>query len=608
MKRFLLFVFLLTLTLAVQATVVTFRAPEGCALSDVYVDENYVEGIYDEATQLLQFSADLEPGEHKVTATLTFMGSGQHTSVGKAQAFTVGNSPSEVIYSLDNFALLKFLVKDELGKAFPDVSIRVSNELGNSEYCSTNDEGEAEMYVASDFGQNCTYTVSAQRYAELSGTFAFADATANALSISYEKYRRLTVSVKGLAADVSSCSVGVISWDSELEGKYIKLDESIYPEEPEVYFVVPDGAYCCHIAASSYSGETNSKASAFVLQNVDGASAAVEVDMSKCQPITVTNQGEKVTFNVNPVFNGKINPNVNDYDVSLLYPGDYQLYAMIYDDAFGHANAYYNSAFSITDAPVSLSVSTADFHHVNFVLNGDYEDLGHTTYISYKGGATGSAGYISSDSENSNFYSGDYEYSISVLWLNSYSYAFPYMNKGSFSVKDADVTVPVDLTGVRLFKAGLNGIKTLNNVVFTNENGEQAKLSFMMSSMGLALPVGKYTVEGDDNGKQMSCNLEISENSPEWISLELKETQVGIGSVIAPDGLSAQMEEGGLRIVAPDYSVVKVELFDMSGRRVGMVGSANDGEVISTSSLTAGVYMARLSAGSAVRTVKFVVH
>lgn len=52
MKRFLLFVFLLTLTLAVQATVVTFRAPEGCALSDVYVDENYVEGIYDEATQL----------------------------------------------------------------------------------------------------------------------------------------------------------------------------------------------------------------------------------------------------------------------------------------------------------------------------------------------------------------------------------------------------------------------------------------------------------------------------------------------------------------------------------------------------------------------------
>lgn len=504
MKRFLLFVFLLTLTLAVQATVVTFRAPEGCALSDVYVDENYVEGIYDEATQLLQFSADLEPGEHKVTATLTFMGSGQHTSVGKAQAFTVGNSPSEVIYSLDNFALLKFLVKDELGKAFPDVSICVSNELGNSEYCSTNDEGEAEMYVASDFGQNCTYTVSAQRYAELSGTFAFADATANALSISYEKYRRLTVAVKGLAADVSSCSVGVISWDSELEGKYIKLDESIYPEEPEVYFVVPDGAYCCHIAASSYSGETNSKASAFVLQNVDGASAAVEVDMSKCQPITVTNQGEKVTFNVNPVFNGKINPNVNDYDVSLLYPGDYQLYAMIYDDAFGHANAYYNSAFCITDAPVSLSVSTADFHHVNFVLNGDYEDLGHTTYISYKGGATGSAGYISSDGENSNFYSGDYEYSISVLWLNSYSYAFPYMKKGSFSVKDADVTVPVDLTGVRLFKAGLNGIKTLNNVVFTNENGEQAKLSFMMSSMGLALPVGKYTVEGDDNGKQMS--------------------------------------------------------------------------------------------------------
>lgn len=56
MKRFLLFVFLLTLTLAVQATVVTFRAPEGYALSDVSVDENYVEGIYDEATQLLQFS------------------------------------------------------------------------------------------------------------------------------------------------------------------------------------------------------------------------------------------------------------------------------------------------------------------------------------------------------------------------------------------------------------------------------------------------------------------------------------------------------------------------------------------------------------------------
>ena len=607
MKRFLLFVFLLTLTLAVQATVVTFRAPEGFALSDVYVDENYVEGIYDEATQLLQFSADLEPGEHKVKASLRFVESGRYISLGKAQAFTVGNSPSEVTYSLDNFALLKFLVKDELGKAFPEVSIRVSNELGISESCSTNDEGQAEMYVAADFGQNCTYTVSARRYAELSGTFALADATTNALSISYEKCRRLTVAVKGLAADVSSCSVGVISWDSELEGKYIKLDESIYPEEPEIYFVVPDGAYCCHIAASSYSGETDSKASAFVLQNVDGASAVVEVDMSKCQPITVTNQGEKISFNVSPVFNGKINSNVNDYDVSLLYPGDYQLYTTVYDDAFGYSTAYYNSAFSITDAPVSLSVSPTDFHHVSFVLNSDYEGLGHMTYISNKNGVTGSAGYISSNNDDPNFYNGDFEYYMSVLWLDSYSYAFPYVKKGSFSVKDADVTVPVDLTDVRLFKISLNGAKTMGNVVITNEKGGKVEWSYFASSMGLALPVGKYTIEGVANEKNVSCTLEVPENCPEWISLELKETQVGIGTVIAPDGLSARMEEGGLRIVAPDHSVVKVELFDMSGRRVGMVGSANDGEVISTSSLTAGVYMARLSAGSVVRTVKFVV-
>lgn len=611
MKRLLLFCFLLTLTLAMRATVVTFQAPEGCKLDFVKVDADYyVDGTYDETTQQQIYFADLEPGEHSVQASLTFTERGQSTSLGSTQTFTVGDEPSVVTYSLDNFALLKFALKNEQGKAlYPAFMYIYGDSYDKSAYGNVNEEGLVEYYVASDFGHICTYKVEAESasseiiYAPLTGSFSLEEAK-KTLNISYENCRRLTVAVKGTTSQ-QDYSVGIFDLKNEGNSSNFIVRGDVDPESMKVTFLLPDGEYCCNVE-NKVQDEQNLQS--FQLQKIDGQPVTVDVDMSKCIPVEMKYSNNKAPFAVYPIFDG-----VNGYIVSAsspshLSPGSYLLSTSVNDESFGGATGYYNQTINVADAPVSLSISPSDFHHVNFVLNSDeYEGLEYYIYVGDKNAQDGSAGIAMSDDETPDFYRGDFDYYVAVLWLNNFSYACPYGNRGSFTVKDADVSVPIDLSKMRLFKASLNGMRSIDNVSFTNEKGEKKNLSMIVSGMGLALPVGKYTVEGSLNGQKMNYILEVPENCPDVLVLDFKDVPVGIESVMAQNNLSAQVEKGGLYITASEHAVVSVSLYDLWGRCVSKQ-SVNSGEYVSTTNLTPGVYVACLSAGSATRTVKFMVH
>lgn len=612
MKRLLLFCFLLTLTLAMRATIVTFQAPEGCEFLDaINVDNDvYIGATVDETTQQSVYSIDLMPGEHSVKASLIFTESGRATPFGSSQTFTVGDEPSVVTYSLDNFALLKFALKDEQGKALYPASVQVyGDSYDKSAYADANEEGLAEFYVASDLGHTCTYKVEAQSasseiiYAPLTGSFSLEEAK-KTLNISYENYRRLTVAVKGTTSQ-QNYSVEIYDLNREENSSGLVVSGYADPESMEVTFLLSDGEYCCKV---EHEVQYDQNPQSFTIQKIEGQPVTVDVDMSKCIPVEMKYLNNKAPFTAYPIFDG-----VKGYIVSASYPshlspGSYLFSTSVNDESFGEATGYYNQTINVADAPVSLSISPSDFHHVNFVLNSDeYEGLEYYIYVGHKNAQDGSAGIAISGNETPNLYRGDFDYYVAVLWLNNFSYACPYGNRGSFTVKDADESVPIDLSKMRLFKASLNGMRSIDNVSFTNEKGEKKNLSMIVSGMGLALPVGKYTVEGSLNGQKMNCTLDVPENCPDVLVLDFKDVPVGIESVMAQNNLSAQVEKGGLYITASEHAVVSVSLYDLWGRCVSKQ-SVNSGEYVSTTNLTPGVYVARLSAGSATRTVKFMVH
>lgn len=612
MKRLLLFCFMLTLTLAMRATIVTFQAPEGCEFLDaINVDNDvYIGATVDETTQQSVYSIDLMPGEHSVKASLIFTESGRATPFGSSQTFTVGDEPSVVTYSLDNFALLKFALKDEQGKALYPASVQVyGDSYDKSAYADANEEGLAEFYVASDLGHTCTYKVEAQSasseiiYAPLTGSFSLEEAK-KTLNISYENYRRLTVAVKGTTSQ-QNYSVEIYDLNREENSSGLVVSGYADPESMEVTFLLSDGEYCCKVENEV---QYDQNPQSFTIQKIEGQPVTVDVDMSKCIPVEMKYSNNKAPFTAYPIFDGVKGYLVSANYPSHLSPGSYLFTTTVGGESFGEATGYYNQTINVADAPVSLSISPSDFHHVNFVLNSDeYEGLEYYIYVGNKNAQDGSAGMVTSDDETPDLYRGDFDYYVAVLWLNNFSYACPYGNRGSFTVKDADVSVPIDLSKMRLFKASLNGMRSIDNVSFTNEKGEKKNLSMIVSGMGLALPVGKYTVEGSLNGQKMNCTLDVPENCPDVLVLDFKDVPVGIESVMAQNNLSVQVEKGGLYITASEHAVVSVSLYDLWGRCVSKQ-SVNSGEYVSTTNLTPGVYVARLSAGSATRTVKFMVH
>lgn len=607
MKRTLLLSLLMTLTWAARAVDVTFVAPEGYGLGSVVVDGDYLEGFYDEASGQTTYEADLTPGEHRVQAYLDRIYDQGVVSwgTGAEKTFTVGYDAMTVTYGPENFVELNFTATDESGNPLPYLSVEITRDGQYVTGCGTDEYGKAQTHVPADLGA-FTYTADNPHYAPLSATAeAKGNATMN-LVVSYADYRRVTLSVP--AFDFSSgnwLEFGLSGTENETAS--VGFTQSVYSDGEEMYFVVPQGNYNCRVIERTPDNTATRVAQQQLTVGEDPVNASLDLSGGvlftvNCSDITTSTF---ITIYLMPE-DGTSHSEAFECAGPIMLPqGKYRLYGELYGD---DGNTYsLNCPVDLTDGPVSLTLERAQFHRLQFTPSGldGAEDLWVALSHDLGGG-------ISASSGDNVYYWGDYTYVIQgAVWIDDWSYALPFgLNGGRITVGESDVNVTVDMSGLRAFKAALpESLESVREVWFTRTDGARGRLSFVSRGMGIALPVGTYTVTGETNDYQyqpVSCTLTVPDDCPESLLLNFSGSSTGIHSAAQAQGPTARAEAGGLRIAAPQGGRVNVSVFDLSGRRV-LTAQAGDGEVVSTAALTPGVYVARLGAGSAAATVKFTV-
>lgn len=606
MKQLFLLGFFLMQVLAMHATVVTFAAPEGFRLSEVELDGSPLSGIGNGAAQAVTFTADLEPGEHGMKASLIMTSSGNETACGALQTFAVGDVPMTVTYALSNFAKIRVTVADDLGKPFPGVDVVFENYSAFQGVFTTDANGRAEAYVSPEFGEEYHYYLAVPNYASLSEAFLLENTEQN-LHISFEGYHRLKLNVKGIDGENPECRVDVHTMGSSTERPYMVVSRLVSPDESDAYIALPDGDYYCCVDYE-YDDKSHHHAVAYLKQRIQGGAADFEVDMRKCQPVSVMWPNRMPVTFVAPVFNGIPEHFMHCDSPTELYPGDYVEFMSVAGLMGKDVQSYFSKLITVADKSVLLNVSLSDFHLARFELSSDYDGLSSTVSLFSKNEKENAMGKEDTENTNPVYYCGSFDYQVSALKLYGQDYKCPFGPRGSFSITDADLTIPVHVSGMQLFQVYLDNMTAISQVYLTNEQGETAWLSFINFGEGLALPAGTYKIKCfGERDKPLVGTLIVPTNCPSVLMPEISEVPVGIEAVQDIPELSVSEVSGGLRIVAPCGVSVNVELFDLSGRCVGKTTGGSNGQMISTVQLCKSIYVARLSAGSAVRTVKFVV-
>lgn len=605
MKRTLLLSLLMTLTWVARAVDVTFVAPEGYRLGSVVVDGDYLEGFYDEASGQTTYGADLTPGEHRVQAVLDriYNLGVVNWGMGAEKTFTVGYDAMTVTYGPENFVELNFTATDESGNPLPYLSVEITRDGQYVTGCGTDEYGKAQAHVPADLGA-FTYTADNPHYAPLSATAeAKGNATMN-LVVSYADYRRVTLSVP--AFDFSSgnwLEFGLSGTENETAS--VGFTQSVYSDGEEMYFVVPQGNYNCRVIERTPDNTATRVAQQQLTVGEDPVNASLDLSGGvlftvNCSDITTSTF---ITLYLMPE-DGTSQSEAFECTGPIMLPqGKYRLYGELYGD---DGNTYsLNYPVDLTDGPVSLTLERAQFHRLQFTPSGLDGAENLLVALSHDLG-----GGISASSGDNVYYWGDYTYVIQgAVWIDDWSYALPFgLNGGRITVGESDVNVTVDMSGLRAFKAAMpESLESVNEVWFTRTDGARARLAFVVRRMGIALPVGTYTVTGTtDDNQLVSCTLTVPADCPESLLFNFSGSSTGIHSAAQAQGPTARAEAGGLRIAVPQGGRVNVSVFDLSGRRV-LTAQAGDGEVVSTAALVPGVYVARLGAGSAAATVKFVV-
>lgn len=605
MKRTLLLSLLMTLTWAARAVDVTFVAPEGYRLGSVVVDGDYLEGFYDEASGQTTYGTDLTPGEHRVQAVLDRIYNLGVVSWGEGaeKTFTVGYDAMTVTYGPENFVELNFTATDESGNPLPYLSVEITRDGQYVTGCGTDEYGKAQAHVPADLGA-FTYTADNPHYAPLSATAeAKGNATMN-LVVSYADYRRVTLSVP--AFDFSSgnwLEFGLSGTENETAS--VGFTQSVYSDGEEMYFVVPQGNYNCRVIERTPDNTATRVAQQQLTVGEDPVNASLDLSGGvlftvNCSDITTSTF---ITLYLMPE-DGTSHSEAFECAGPIMLPqGKYRLYGELYGD---DGNTYsLNYPVDLTDGPVSLTLERAQFHRLQFTPSGLDGAENLPVALSHDLGDG-----ISASSGDNVYYWGDYTYVIQgAVWIDDWSYALPFgLNGGRITVGESDVNVTVDMSGLRAFKAALpESLESVNEVWFTRTDGARARLAFVVRGMGIALPVGTYTVTGTTDDYQLvSCTLTVPADCPESLLFNFSGSSTGIRSAAQAQGPTARAEAGGLRIAVPQGGRVSVNVFDLSGRRV-LTAQAGDGEVVSTAALVPGVYVARLTSGSAAATVKFTV-
>ena len=291
-----------------------------------------------------------------------------------------------------------------------------------------------------------------------------------------------------------------------------------------------------------------------------------------------------------------------------LLPGSYELAGAFYDMAterryiFGHP-------FHVTDAALTVSVATdhALYHDVTLDVSTARGKAGYQAYVNGSEVAY-AEGFIKSLPAIAD---GSYTYTVTNVWVDKTQYVLPLTQEGTFTVSDADVTVPVDLTDHRFFTLHytMDGKDfDFSNMNLTDSEGRTVHVEQGgLSGVRFGLRPGTYRINGTlefDLTGSVSGTLTVPDDCPAELTVDFTGKPTGIADAHA-ETLTLRVTTDGLQVGAAPGTAT-LDLYDTTGRRV-LSKPATGGATISTTHLPAGVYIARLRQGATTRNLKFAI-
>ena len=593
-----------------QATEVTFTTDEGYNFRNLLIYEKGTDTpVNGSSSWEPTVTLDLEPGTYSVEAALADLSYNEIPS-GALKTFTVGNTPTTVNYSIaENYAKVRFTLTNEAGQ--PMEGVYISNEAESysvdSYYYSfsvmTGADGTAEAWATPGKTYTASTSENTGHYIGLTKEFSTSSDEVE-VALSYAGYHRVDVTFAGYYSPAEEPGVlygGEFTLILPGGGNfYLPIDN----QTAAAYVVVPDGEYL-YTANAPFDAD-NTAYTADML-TVDGADATLRLDFSKAQPVTFSyDESSNTYFSVYKTVGDTI-LQINSYNMTYhVTPGDYSISGSFSDEASN--NCYFEQHFEVADAPVAVTIDTDPNHYYNVAFDvntpqGKAQSMCYVNnaIISDLGGAA----------SPQSFQNGTYDYSVVTVWIDDYSYALPYMPGGTLTIQDADVKVPVDLTDHRFFRLRytLNGGNLSFDEMSLTDSEDRSTVNISgggSDRIGIGLKPGTYTVNGTLNNAPIHGTLTVPDDCPESLTVDMHEGASAIGSVETAGCLDAKAVAGGLQISATEGGHVSVSIYDTMGRLV-LTAQAADGETVSTTDLSTGIYIARLQQGAALRSVKFVV-
>lgn len=614
MKKILLCGLLLLAGVTARATEVTFTTDDGYIFGDVRI---YQEGLdyavsggtpYEPTT-----TVDLEPGTYYMRAQLCTNDYETTLPTGGKTTFTVGNSPMTVNYSVaDNYVTVRFSVTDENGRPLEGCNVGADPTVQTDEYnlCSftatTGADGTVETLVTPDLSFNgwCR----AEHYTDLNQAFTTTNEDGS-VDFSYAGHRRVTFTCTGYYApdDMPDYFSGTITMNGT-DGAYLMYLNPAYDgTNATTYVVLPEGNY----DYEAYADINANEGEAYLrdVLSVGGSNFNVTLDFANVQPVTLVFD-ETLGFSpgvTKLVGDKKLIINASDEGLHLA-PGSY-LCTGSFTDENNEDGYHFNQPFTVADAPVTVEIDTdpSAFHGVTFDVTTPQGKVQSMCYVEGDIFVSDAGDFYESLPR---FANGTYEYFASVVWINDYSYALPFMPGGTFTVDGADVAVPMDLTDHRFFKLyyvkdGEIGYSFSSMYLIDGEGNRKPVGMGGTSGIGLGLKPGTYVVEGETDYayEPIHGTLVVPADCPESFTVEMADGTSGIGHIEVTEG-GLSVVDGGLMVSCTGRATVDV--YDTTGRRV-MSCTAADGETIGTTGLPAGIYVARMQQDGTAQSVKFAV-
>ena len=603
---------------------VTLRTPEGYGfVRSLIIDgETYTAGLSDNPVSELTYY--IQPGQHTWQANLTSADGATNYPQGAEQAFTVEASATNVVtytYDASAYPGLRLQVTDIDGTAGADFGITILNyDLGINLDFSTNADGQGTIFVEQP-GRYLVEVVDGNEhylpqtfYVELGQGLA----TRN---VSFEEWHALTVTCPDLSAYNNRLYNIEVRWNNPNDPEDMRngsrvADQIDATTGSQFTLYVPAGQLQISYDAQSYSYETIVADAA--VMTMPAADAAHTFTLSNIHRVSYFNAaGEKLyTDQIDDLWQIADNGERTRIEPSLLMPaGTYEASYNPYDYDNNGTDSYADTVrFSVTDADVQVrfNVSPNDYVDVSFLFTDMSDQIYPGTLAFMVNGQRFREG-------ESPMLRKDHAYTVTL-------YEVGYMTDDhtmtdyrfvpeplTFTVGRADTAVTIPMADYHPFLVNFtyqgNPVSPYSADFSTAGHAPTTLWQDGYGQFRLMLHPGVYTVElqasASVSENRLYGRFEITADNADAgeITVELSDTPVGISSVTdSHNPLTATASGRNLRIGGAPDAPISVSLYTTGGQRA-MSATVSSGQTLSAAHLPAGIYIVRLTQGSAAQSV-----